>query len=83
MFKLIKPPQSWSEVKEMGYWRITNQFFLLFFIGAWIYWLTRYGLLVGIIIGWLPAALVAAVLAPLWPVSVIGVVIWLILLAIS
>lgn len=75
---MLQIPHSFAEFKEMGYWRITNLFFLLFFVGTWIFWLTRYGLLVGLIIGWLPAALIAAVLAPLWPVSVIGTLAWLI-----
>lgn len=72
-------PKTLAELREMGYWRITNMFFLVFFVGAWLYWLTQYGILLGLVIGWLPAALIAAVLAPFWPVSVIGVLVWLIL----
>lgn len=74
---MIEIPKSFSELQEMGYWRITNLFFLVFFTGSWIYWLTQYGLVVGLIIGWLPAALIAAILAPLWPISVPGILIWL------
>ena len=77
---MLQIPRSFAELRKMGYWRITNLFFLLFFIGAWIFWLTRYGLAVGLVIGWLPAALFAAIMAPLWPISAIVILVWLLFL---
>lgn len=38
------------------------------FIGIWIWACASWGLLVGLAIGWLPAAIGATILAAIWPV---------------
>ena len=40
----------------------------LTFIGCWIYCIATYGFLLGVGLGWLPAAIVAAIVGALWPV---------------
>lgn len=42
--------------------------FFLVFIGTWIYCIATYGFLFGVGLGWLPAAIVGALVAVLWPV---------------
>lgn len=39
------------------------------FVGAWIYAISTSGFLLGVGLGWLPAAIVAVVAALLWPVA--------------
>lgn len=41
--------------------------FWLVFIGAWIYCIAAYGFLLGVGLGWLPAAIVGAIAGILWP----------------
>lgn len=40
----------------------------LIFAGVWIYAITSWGFLIGIMIGWIPAMIAAAIGAYLWPI---------------
>jgi hypothetical protein len=40
---------------------------LIIFVGAWIYCIVTYGFLLGVGLGWLPAAITAVVAGLLWP----------------
>ena len=52
-----------------GWYRVGNVIVgMLVFISAWIYCISEYGFLWGFGFGWLPAAILAAILAFLWPV---------------
>ena len=42
------------------------------FIGCWIYCIANYGFLLGVGLGWLPAAIVASVAAILWPLMALA-----------
>jgi len=45
------------------------------FIGFWIYAINDYGFLLGVGVGWFPAAIAATVVAALWPlIMLVGVV---------
>lgn len=48
---------------------------LIIFVSVWIYCIAMYGFLLGVGLGWLPAAITASVLCWLWPPYVAGVVI--------
>lgn len=41
---------------------------LLVFIAVWLYAIANWGLLIGLVIGWLPALIAGAVLGVIWPV---------------
>jgi hypothetical protein len=43
------------------------------FLGCWIYAIATYGFLFGLGLGWLPSAIVAAVVSFFWPLIVIGI----------
>jgi len=47
---------------------------IIFFIGLWVYAMTTWGLLLGLLIGWIPAVIGAALAALLWPVIVLIVI---------
>jgi hypothetical protein len=55
----------------------------LTFLGCWLYCIATYGFLVGVSIGWLPSAMVAAVvgfaLYFLWPFAALGIVVALVI----
>ena len=53
---------------------------VLSFAGFWIYAISEYGFLVGVSLGWLPAAIAATIVAGLWPLIALvvgGIVLWL------
>jgi hypothetical protein len=62
----------------MGYsgWALLVGF--LIFIGVWIYSITEWGLLIGLMIGWLPAIIAAFIGGLLWPLVVAVLVFFLI-----
>lgn len=43
------------------------------FVGAWIYCIAEYGFLLGVGLGWLPAAIVAVIAGALWPLLLLAV----------
>ena len=45
----------------------------LSFAGFWIYAISEYGFMLGVSLGWLPAAIAATVVAAVWPLIAIGV----------
>ena len=68
-----------------GWYRVGNVIVgLLVFISAWIYCISEYGFLWGFGFGWLPAAILATILAFLWPLLlliIIGVIVFIVLSA--
>jgi len=46
----------------------------LSFIGIWIYALASWGLLVGLMFGWIPALIGGAILGYLWPLVILAVI---------
>lgn len=48
--------------------------FFIIFIGAWIYCIATYGFLLGVGLGWLPAAITAGIAAFLWPLILLVIV---------
>ena len=63
------------EFAKMGMWLGTIAA-LLVFIGSWIYCTAEYGFLFGFGLGWLPSAILAAIVFPimryLWPFVVLA-----------
>lgn len=47
---------------------------VLSFIAIWLYSLVSWGLLIGLMIGWIPALIGGVILGFLWPLVVIGVI---------
>lgn len=63
----------------------TNNYFVgafisgaLIFVGVWIYALTEWGFLFGLIFGWIPAIIAAFIGGLIWPLLVIGLI-WIFL----
>lgn len=46
---------------------------VLVFVGTWIGCIVNYGFLLGVGLGWLPAAIVATISALLWPLALIAI----------
>lgn len=44
------------------------------FFGCWIYCVFTYGFLLGVGLGWLPAAICAVVMVWLWPIAALAIV---------
>lgn len=49
----------------------------IIFVGVWIYALTEWGLLFGLIFGWIPALIAAVIGGFAWPLIAIGLVLGL------
>lgn len=47
---------------------------VIFFIGSWIYCIAAYGFLLGVGLGWLPSIIVAYIAGLLWPLIVLVLV---------
>ncbi len=47
---------------------------VLSFIAIWLYSLASWGLLIGLMIGWIPALIGGMILGFLWPLVIIGVI---------
>ena len=47
---------------------------ILVFLGVWIYSLFTWGLLVGLLIGWLPALIAGVVCGLLWPIVLLSLI---------
>ena len=56
---------------RVGFW-ITA---VVTFFCCWIYTIVASGFIVGVLIGWLPSLIAAAVIGALWPVIVVGIVV--------
>jgi len=50
-----------------------NITWVLIFIGTWIYCIATYGFLLGVGLGWLPAAITATVLCWFWPLYLLAI----------
>ncbi len=50
---------------------ITIIVWVLSFAGFWIYAISEYGFMLGVSLGWLPAAIAATVAAIVWPLFVL------------
>jgi hypothetical protein len=37
------------------------------FLGCWIYCVATYGFIVGVLVGWMPSAIVAVIAGAMWP----------------
>ena len=48
---------------------------VLVFAGVWIYAISEWGLLLGLIFGWIPALIAAIVMGILWPIVAVAVII--------
>jgi hypothetical protein len=46
----------------------------LTFIVSWVYCIATYGFLLGFGLGWIPSAMLAAILGTLWPLVVIALI---------
>jgi hypothetical protein len=72
----IKTPTDFGWVLglyKVGYWI----FFVVIFFGCWIYSIAVSGFIIGVLIGWLPSAIVAAIASIFWPFLLIGIL-WLV-----
>lgn len=50
-----------------GYWIGYYVTWAVTFIGCWVYAIAAHGFLLGVGLGWLPSAIVATIVAILWP----------------
>lgn len=48
----------------------------LSFLAIWLYALLEWGLLTGLLLGWMPAAIGGAVLGVIWPLTILAAI-WL------
>ncbi len=53
---------------------------VIVFIGCWIYCIATYGFLLGVGFGWLPSAIVAAIVSLFWPLLLLGIIVLIYLL---
>lgn len=67
-------------VKNNSEWYSTIGFIvgILTFIGVWIYAMGQWGFLIGIMAGWIPAAIAAVIAGFVWPLAAL-VLGWLLL----
>ena len=63
-------------MKASIYWLGYVITWVLTFLGCWIYCIATYGFLLGVGLGWLPAAITATVVSFFWPLIVLGIA-WL------
>jgi hypothetical protein len=63
------------DVYETGAWIVG----VITFLGCWMYCIASYGFLFGVGLGWLPSAIVAGIVAFLWPLVVGGLILLLVL----
>lgn len=57
-----------------GFWLV----WIVVFLGAWGYCAITYGFLLGFGLGWLPASILASILAFVWPlIAAAAVALWL------
>ena len=66
-----------AENSEGNYWGWAFLTGILVFIGVWIYAISQWGFLLGIMFGWIPAIIAAFVAGLLWPLLaliVIGII---------
>lgn len=57
-----------------GFWLV----WIVVFLGTWGYCAITYGFLLGFGLGWLPASILASILAFVWPlIAAAAVVLWL------
>jgi predicted nucleic acid-binding Zn-ribbon protein len=64
---------NWATVYKVGFWIV----FVPVFLGCWIYCVAAYGFIIGVLVGWLPSAVVAALAGALWPLLLLAIVlIW-------
>ena len=47
---------------------------LIGFITSWIYCIVKFGIALGLILGWIPALFTAALTAVVWPVTLISLI---------
>jgi hypothetical protein len=45
------------------------------FVGIWIYALATWGLLFGLMFGWIPALIGGAIIGFLWPLAVLAIIV--------
>ncbi len=57
----------------LGYWIGYAIFFVLIFLGCWIYSIAAYGFMIGVMIGWIPSAIVAGIVSLFWPLIVLAI----------
>lgn len=57
----------------IGYW-IT---WVIVFIGLWVFAVFEYGYLLGVGLGWLPAAIISTLTSFLWPIAVVALIVLL------
>ena len=63
--------QNKKEKSESNYWAWAFLTGVLVFVGVWIYAMAEWGLLLGIMFGWIPAIIAAFVGGLLWPLIAI------------
>ena len=68
---------------EMSNWYVVGAWTtgIIVFIGVWIYAIASWGFLIGIALGWFPAAIAGVIAGLLWPLIVLGVVALILFLA--
>lgn len=57
-------------IKSDTYWGGALIIGILVFVGVWIYAMTEWGFLMGIIFGWIPALIAGFIGGLLWPVII-------------
>ena len=60
----------WDDINSIGRVVVGT----ITFIALYIFAIVRYGYLLGVGLGWLPAAIIAVIASFLWPVVVLGIV---------
>ena len=59
---------------ESNYWIWAFLTGVLVFVGVWIYAMSEWGFLLGIVFGWIPAIIAAFIAGLLWPLVALAIV---------
>lgn len=60
--------QEWGSGLATFYAGLSGLVGIVVFLAGWVYAIATYGFLVGVALGWIPAAIVGVVSAVLWPI---------------
>mgnify|MGYP001798410481 CR=1 FL=1 len=75
-------PSIIRETAQEAFWSIGGFFALIVFIGVWGYTWYAYGMIVGAVLGWVPAMILAGLFLFFWPfmvwMAVLMGVLWMI-----
>lgn len=69
-------PDNFGTFYMTGFWIV----WIPVFFGVWIYTISSWGILTGVIIGWIVSVIVAAIVGFLWPLIVVVILIFLLVI---